>query len=544
MTLVACGFHDPSDSWPEIARELVFDLDFGRMRMPFETDAQGAFAVRGIARGTTATIEIPEGFAFAAPGGGRIGREMPVVCNGDPVVIDLVAMHQLTGRVVGEPFDPPPTNRWASYVEFEVRYVLSRSGSQPIKGSLRTNPGERFVIHFSDATLEGVEIQIWSMWGRRLASRQIHEQIKGSKDLGDIVLEKPPDLAFHVKDPEGRPIRDARVLSDGLVSEPTDAEGRTLLGLLPGTRFVIAGAPRFKITKVPLPEKLPDTIEVRLKPAVTLIVRVRPEDPAVEMLGLRVTLAYDVDEAGVVAATSPEFQDVRISTPDPFAGPRTHQTNSYFVRPDSDVAVSGFDRGSVVEVRVEDQYRHALLQEKVKLGDDDTHVIESVVRSNPQTVGGTVLDVEGLPVAGARVEVQGGLWDLWIPPETDGAGRFEIKGVYGPQIVVTVSAPAPGQLSRAVTIATPTEPVTIKLERARHLAVTLTGSATNRFEGQATFDAEGGSSYTAVRRGERIFWFEAIPNKPGTLRVSASAGEKATVPIGAEETRVVVARPD
>ena len=47
----------------------------------------------------------------------------------------------------------------------------------------------------------------------------------------------------------------------------------------------------------------------------TLVVRVRHEDPAVDVSQLRVVLAFDVDESVLPSTARPEFNDVRGPSP-------------------------------------------------------------------------------------------------------------------------------------------------------------------------------------------------------------------------------------
>ena len=271
----------------------------------------------------------------------------------------------------------------------------------------------------------------------------------------------------------------------------------------------------------------------------TLVIRVRHEDPSVDVTVLRVAVSFDVDESVLPSTVRPEFNDVRGTPSMSGGGSGVHQTRTYAVVPNEDVKVSGFEAGQSVEVRVEDIYKHEILRESIKLGSDDVHPVEMVVRSKPQTIRGTVLDHEGRPLAGAQV----GLTEFWNAPwapRTDEAGRFEVGGVFATAPTLAISAP--GHVNRTMIVDKP-EPVTIRLERARKLAVTLTGGEPGYFDGSVTFET-GGETYLAGARGDRTRWFEAIPRRAGTLRITRHGGKTTTASIGADETRVSVPAPE
>ena len=220
-------------------------------------------------------------------------------------------------------------------------------------------------------------------------------------------------------------------------------------------------------------------------------------------------------------------------------GSGVHQTRTYAVVPSEDVAVSGFEAGQSVEVRVEDVYKHEILRESIKLGSDDVHPVEMVVRSKPRTVRGTVLDHEGRPLAGAQVVVAG-FWKTPFYPRTNEAGAFELDGIFASAPMLAISAP--GHVDRTV-IADTQGPLTIRLERARQLAVTLTGGEPGYVDASVTFET-GDETFHAGARGDRTRWFEAIPRRAGTLRVTRHGGKTTTTPIGADETRVSVPAPE
>jgi Carboxypeptidase regulatory-like domain len=532
LVLTARGYQDPTDAWPHHPRHVLRRMGFADMRIPVETDARGEFAARGFAPGATAMIEIPEGYRFAdaSPPG---MRELAAICNGAPVLVELASLKGIRGRVVSR-------SATGQIREIEIRYTLARPGTAPLTGSVRTLMEKPFAIYF-ETFLDGIDLEIRSSRGARLGRKEVAERITGSKDLGDIELDDAlPWVKFRVTDAAGTPIEGARVHAEGFVSSGTDALGATGAAMPSGTRFVIAGAPGFKVARFPLPEKPPEVVELRLARSVTLIVRVRHEDPAVDTSTLRVVVAFDVDESVLPSTASPEFNDVRGAVPSGGGGSGKRQTRTYAVLPREDVSVSGFDAGDVVEVRVEDRYAHALLKESITIAQADTHPIEMIVRTLPHTITGTILDDRGGPLAGAQVGILG-FWKTPWSPRTDASGRFEIPGVYAAD--VSVEATASGYVGKKILVENRGEPITIQLEKARSLAVTLTGGPAGRFQGIVTFDI-GGESVGGSPRGERLWWFEAIPRRAGTLRVTHPGGQPVATAIGAEETSVSVPIPD
>ena len=102
-------------------------------------------------------------------------------------------------------------------------------------------------------------------------------------------------VTFRFTNTSGSPIEDGRVLADRSSSARTDADGRTQMMIPVGTAAFVAGAPGFQVRKFPLPEKLPETVDVRLEPSATFLVRVRHEDPSVP-LHVQLELSWQIDE--------------------------------------------------------------------------------------------------------------------------------------------------------------------------------------------------------------------------------------------------------
>ena len=409
MRLTVRGFDDRTDSWPEPARELIGSKGFGEMRLPFETDASGAFAVRGPALGAQVTVEIPEGYRFRGSAEDSEQREVAAVCDGQPVLIDVVARTAVTGRVVSVPAGATsvyesPTGR---PLDIEIRYVLKRPA--PHAAPLRIPSHERRrpvqpLLHGRSRRRRhrGVEAAT--------APRSVPsaERIATSKDLGDIEIGAPANATFRITDPAGNPIEKARVVSRGRASEPTDSDGRTTLGIVAGTQSVVAGASGFRIMSFALPVPLPDPVELRLERSVKLVVRVRTEDPKVVLTGVDVALAYRAEPGLNEAMTTWEFSDVRISRAYGAAwDSENHRTDYYPVSPGQDVVVSGFKAGDELEVRIEDKHHHVLAKQGIKLRDEETHPVELVVKWKPQTVRGTVLGEMGQPILGAQPRIVG-----------------------------------------------------------------------------------------------------------------------------------------
>jgi hypothetical protein len=375
-------------------------------------------------------------------------------------------------------------------------------------------------------------------------TRRIHAQpfSAGEAPPAEARPEAGATTTFRVRDVAGHPIAAARIFADGRVSDPTGPDGTTTLALPGGVKAIVAGAPRFKLASFVLPEESPSTFDVRLEASVTLVVRVRHEDPGADPTGLRVTIAFDVDDEIRASTSRPEFNDVRGAVPVSGGGSGNHQERTYAVEAGKDLSVSGFDQGQSLVVSVEDAYAYVLLREGIKLGEDLVHPVEMVVRSKPRTIRGTVLDHDGKPLAGARFDTPRGFRAPWGGPRTDGTGKFELPDVYSPDPAVWVSAP--GHVDRTVPVTNTAEPVTIRLERARQLEVTLTGPPGVAFAGTVMFEVSPSEVRAATARSDRAWSFEAVHCRAGTLRFTRHGGQPASTPIGAEETKVSVAMPE
>jgi hypothetical protein len=563
LSFKVTGFIDPSRGWSESVQRLIGLLQAEPSStlgpggvIPFDSNANGDFAVFGLTRGEIASIEIPDGYVFADPKPDLHQRARLFDCDGAPILLELSALNVLTGRIVRSSksgaavtSDPP---------DLEVRYTLQlpRPGGATA-GDVSAKLGSTFGIGFLEPALTSVTLDIWDSGypRRRIGQKKFEQTITGSKDLGDIVLGEPVTVTFLLIDPGGQPVSKGRVLAAGVLSPETGTDGRTKLGLYPGTRGVVVGAPRFRIEGVPLPESPPSAMEVQLRPASTLVVRVRHEDPSEALRGLKIAISYDVNDIVAAAEASPEFMDVcgerstgalSRGVSGPF-GPGVygrssggHQTHLYEVESGHDVLVSGFQEGDEVKVSLQDRSGYPLIEETVRLGDAETKAMELVVRSKPKSIRLTVVDEKSRPLAGARVKVGDG-FPSGSDLECDASGRFELPNVYGPEPMVLVTAP--GHVAKSVHAPEIFQAPTIVLESGRQLAVRLTGASSGSMHGNVTFEVTGGETFTAMQRGEDVYVFEAIPRRAGTVRVQ---GRKATssAAVGAEETRVDIARPE
>jgi hypothetical protein len=214
------------------------------------------------------------------------------------------------------------------------------------------------------------------------------------------------------------------------------------------------------------------------------------------------------------------------------------QTRTYPVRAGEEIAMSGFQGGDEVEASVEDPQHYVIMSERVRLpANGGTHAIELVIRTKPRGIGGTVLDHEGKPLAGARVSAGFSRRQT----TTDASGRFAIPDVYGSE--VTVSVQAGRHVPKAVPLTNPDAPVTIRLERGRQITVHITRVQRGFFNGRVTFEVDGGGTYTAREHAENIVWM-TVPSRPGLVRATVSGGRSTSVAIDAEQTEVSIASPD
>ena len=363
-----------------------------------------------------------------------------------------------------------------------------------------------------------------------------------------VVDDAPASVTFRLTDRAGDPIAQARVLADGRVSAPTGEDGITKLGVLPGTRSIVGGAPGFRIEGFPLPEKLPETMDLQLVPASVLVVRVRHQEAPELLRGLRMCVSYDVDPVAAAADSSSDFGDVRIARPAGSEGARRQgpggaifgtQTHCYEVLAGQDVTVSGFKEGDEIKARVQDAYGHVLIEQAVRLGAEETKAIELVIHSRPASFRGTVVGDQGQPLANAEVWVGTGAFRE--PVRCDSGGRFEIADVFesAPTLLIT----AAGHVARIVRAEGLTASSSVRLERAREITVHLLHGSSGEWAGRVVLELAGGETHTADQRSPDLFQFGAVPRRAGTIRVT---GPKSTtsVPIGAEDTRVDIPKPE
>jgi hypothetical protein len=542
VTLEVVAFIDRARGWSDPARRLLRRQGFDAS-IPFDTGANGEFAVYGLTRGEVAAVRLPDGYVFAGHGSRDTERIRAFDCDGVPVVIELEAANVLTGRLVAP--QRPPDEYDRDPPRYEVRGTLTGSKGA-VARNVHARPDGGFRMGFPAETLTSVTLEVWE-GNRHLTTKKIEETITGSKDLGEIVVDDVVTVAFRFLDPGGRPVAKGKVLASGAVSRETDADGRTELAFSPAVRNVIVGAPHFRIEAVALPESLPASLEVRLKPTSLLVVRVRHDDPSEKLRGLRVAVNYAPDETIARADMSGEFGQVRIARPSGSMSvhgggtARVRQTHFYEVEPGKDIEVSGFKGGDELEVRLEDSYGHSLFSETVKLGDGEVKAMQIIVTTRPVVVRGTVVDAAGRPIPSARVipHMTGPLFHQQ-GVACDAAGVFQLTDVYGETLRILVSAP--DHVSKSAGPPEVLRNPVIVLEAARKLTVRLVGNA-GATTGMITFEIPGGETFNARRQSDDVWIFESIPRHAGNVRVQGQAGAT-TTPVGAEDLRIEVPRPE
>jgi hypothetical protein len=525
------------------------------MQIPFDTDARGEFAVRGLLRGGTCVIALPEGYAYVRPGEGI------VTCDGTPVTLELKTRNVLTGRIVAAPGSPRKEPRGVL-----LRYELeSRApGCALARGAVPAVVGEKFLIRFEEPSLFKITLEVWegAEARRRIGLKTIEREVVGSADLGDVALPEPRTVAFVVKDPDGRRLAGARALAFGTVSEPSGADGKTTLAIDAAARAAVVGAPGYSIESVPLPDPPPPSLEVRLERACTLVARVRHDDPGEPARGLFLFVGRDADGAGVAADAAPEFSDVRISKrvreawwPGPGSGqesvhgPRPgHQGLWYEVHAGQNIVVGGFRKTDELRLRVEDAFLNILQNMNATFAEGDTKVVELVVKQRPRVLRGVVTGDRGEPLPGAVVgfhmfSLSGR--DPHLPADTgipcDAAGRFEVPDVYADDPGLMVAAP--GHIPRNVRWSELAESPAVALDRARRLVVELTGPPGRQegMSGNAILELRNGEQLSVGKRSPDHFVFESVPCRPGRLKIALGAAEL-LASVDADDVRVQVAR--
>src|SRR6185503_961806 len=143
--------------------------------------------------------------------------------------------------------------------------------------------------------------------------------------------------------------------------------------------------------------------------------------------------------------------------------------------------------GDEIKVYVKDQYQNPLMDQSIKMTEDEPHPIELVVRSTPRLLRGAIRDHQDRPLQGAEVTMGGGFMQTFSG-RSDAGGNVEFAEVFADQGPISVSAP--GHVSKTVTVDVGEKPFDIRLERARDLVLELTGPMNPKQRVHVTFKAD------------------------------------------------------
>lgn len=197
------------------------------------TGADGAFEIPGLTAGPFVLIaRATSGTDASRRGSVRIDS---VASGGEPVVLTLDEGHEVQGRVVDD------TGHAVEHFQVSAVPAVSDAAWQDVDDAVTgrsLGQDGRFVV-------EGVRAGTWRLIVRGdkcVVRREV--SVPGDGAPFDILLPRPASISGVVVDPEGQPVRGARVshssgrsprIADDtlVISEPTGAEGRFVLAAVP-----------------------------------------------------------------------------------------------------------------------------------------------------------------------------------------------------------------------------------------------------------------------------------------------------------------------
>lgn len=527
IRMVLRGFRDRTSSWPPAAQWILPDMKLGGSRLHIATDEAGAFAVYGLPRGEVLTLEVSPELRLLHPPVPTRPRQTTVSTPARDLQLDLTHLPVVMGQPISGPLDSFPGN-------IRLAYRFEMSNGRVRKGTTLTSTERPFALPFPEIDLARVQLLFSTEGGERVASRAVLGPLTGSHDFGDIPLERTQvTLHLVVIDPTGAGIEDARAMASKRISEPTDAQGRTSLGLPePGTPLHV-GAFGFELSRITPPLEPPNPFVVTLQPANRLRVVVVEESGAPPR-GLMVL----VHLGGPHDEDAPEFNGefARVHGPPPDAGEWSDSERTHYYN----VGKTGiFERCDLptdgpFEVTINDRYDNELGRQTIEMSPGETRVVRFALTHPARTVAGRMLDDAEQPIKGGTASLGG-----WFGEVTsDEEGHFRLPDLYSPDPTLFLSAE--GYATLTLSGREVFERETFTLEPARTVWVEVVDANGQRAEATASLHLEDGAVLHGSQRGVGLYQVDGVPLRHAVARARSDAGSTGEALLETDTTEIRV----
>ena len=437
------------------ARELKVDRNTG-YRANAWTGPDGSFRFDGLAAGWSGSLCLPPDYQFRDPTlVEREWRPCSTYLDGpvEQLRIEVRKLLALTGRVVdhrGKRSIPVSS----AEVSIEIRYPFAEVPGRVTPRELTDSKG-RFRLALEHPSVRGGVLYLTSP--DRKLRRKIElepREVLEDWDLGDVSLVDPETTStvpLTVFDAQGSPILGAVAAMDlfSPISDPTGSDGRTSLrGVVPGSSTIVVYAVGYQVTTVPIPEQVPEEIEVTLpRGAVLELHFIAPDgEPTIKLQACLTANRHPLREGRPSPVSILAWKNAGCS---PYSWTRLDDgsENLHVYARDANVIVNDLQPGLGLRLRVTGRFGE-LLQERAiaPLGSEEWRTLDIVLTEAARVLRGRVLDQAGQPVPRAYVSV------FWSPDggaegitRTEGSGvgsdgSFTISGLYAPMVSFLVSA--------------------------------------------------------------------------------------------------------
>ncbi len=429
---------------PGTPRELAQRVQYETCRSVLTT-AAGEFAFRGLPDGWRGSLDLPHALWLLPQSGGTPERHdsMPVTVAQGPLVVHTTALTRLCVRVVWSDDGTPVTN-----ASVHAHGVFADGSGTPAMIATGDSEG-RLCLGFDTGRHEAYHRWCEPRDRPALASAHVSVTARGADGKADrtlrgdafhgelvVPLVRAPISCFRVLGADGAPLAGARVWSRS-VSAPSDADGRgTFAGRPPEVRAV--GAPAHRIGPcAPLHAgagTFEDPVVYRLQPDNALRVCV-VDRTGTPVAGARIALhgapAFfagdrihgDIDRLLRGTDTSGDGET------DP--GPDgtlvwTEYTCAASADANGELTLHSLEPGRTCTVTVRDAMFAEIARQTVATPPfGETADIELRADATPLRLHGTVVDAEGAPLRGVRIEAIAGRRSTAVTSGDGGVFRFE-----------------------------------------------------------------------------------------------------------------------
>lgn len=394
--------------------------------------ADGAFRFRGLPPDWSGELLALEPYEALEPTADLRGVRLERPTAG--LTFALREEPALTGRVVR-----PGTREPIPGARVRARLL---SPSMMASRAETAGPDGRFRVALRQKQLSSVFLTVSDAAGRGGRDSQISTGLDRATDLGDLEHRPLRELPLVVVDRAGAPVAGAVASSaaEAVLSEPTDAAGRTTLSLSEADAKVFVAALGYARATLDVPAAGESPLVATLDPGTLLSVRVVGPDgkPAT---GARLR-GESGSRYGIFEGQSSCDDDdyVGVSKASMLAAMSNDSACTVVWALDADgrVELPGVRAGAPLSFAAIDAAGALLDEAKVELRPGERREVALRVDRAPRVAAGRVVDREGRPVAGASVTLKAGE-EFADSVATDAEGRFRFAAVYSESTTLEIA---------------------------------------------------------------------------------------------------------